>query len=189
VERELRALAVVAGPHDLIGVILSYMPVAKLDASDQRNDLAEKTAQWKNSEKKDLKLRRLGSVMLVLAGGTLVGWLVGFLGAPSTVWPHMTLDDLLKLGPVATALAAIVALIVGWITVRQKTNADRRDQWWKRTEFALGWAFGEDSDPARKRVGMSVLVYQGQSILAKRDERQFLLPRGQYSSSLQRSRQ
>ena len=42
-----------------------------------------------------------------------------------------TLDNISKLGPIATALAAVVALIVGIVAVTQKSRADRRDQWWK----------------------------------------------------------
>ena len=46
-----------------------------------------------------------------------------------------TLDTIAKLGPIATGLAAIVALIVGLVAITQKSRADRRDQWWKRTQL------------------------------------------------------
>jgi len=53
------------------------------------------------------------------------------------VWvAHMdvpvTLDEVGQLGPAATALAAVVALVIGFGTLAQRSKADRREQWWKR---------------------------------------------------------
>lgn len=46
-------------------------------------------------------------------------------------------------GALATALGAAVALVVGIATVRQKSKADRREQWWRRAQWAIDNATGE----------------------------------------------
>jgi hypothetical protein len=119
---------------------------------------------------------RVANLAIVLAVGWELGLAIYLLGSRPINWPVLTLDQMSKLGPIATALAALVALIVGGITVWQRTNADRRDQWWKRTEWALGWAMGADSagNKVRVDVGLAALGYQGRSRLAKRDESEFL---------------
>src|SRR5690242_16079945 len=43
-------------------------------------------------------------------------------------------------GALATALAAAVAFMVGIVTVRQKSKADRRAEWWGRALWALDHA-------------------------------------------------
>ena len=43
----------------------------------------------------------------------------------------------------ATALGAAVAFVVGVITVRQKSKADRRAEWWRRAQWAIDHATSE----------------------------------------------
>lgn len=83
-----------------------------------------------------------------------------------------TLDVLSKFGPIATALAALVALIIGVGTIVQRHRADRRDQWWKRAQWAFELTLDEDS--GRQLVGMRALTYLAASKLAGRDEAKFL---------------
>lgn len=82
------------------------------------------------------------------------------------------LDQAAKLGPVATGIAAVVALVVGIATVVQRSRADRRDQWWKRTQWALEQSTSHDD--ARAAVGFAVLARLGRSKLAGKEEAQML---------------
>lgn len=78
------------------------------------------------------------------------------------------LDELAKLGPIATGSAAVVALIVGLATLWQRNRTDKRDQWWKRAQWALDLTL--DEDPIRQAVGLRALQYLANSKLAGRDE-------------------
>ena len=80
-----------------------------------------------------------------------------------------TLDNISKLGPIATALAAVVALIVGIIAVTQKSKADRRDQWWKRAQWAIEQTFAE-SNEEKQALGFRVLQVLADSKLASPEE-------------------
>jgi hypothetical protein len=79
-----------------------------------------------------------------------------------------TLDTVAKLGPIAVGLSAIVALIVGLIAVTQKSRADRRDQWWKRAQWAIEQTF--DDNEERQALGFRVLQVLGTSELASKEE-------------------
>lgn len=81
-------------------------------------------------------------------------------------------DSLSKLGPVATGAAAIVALIIGIATVRQRNRADQRDQWWKRAQWALELTLSDDSVKVAR--GYEVLEYLADSELAGDDEQALL---------------
>lgn len=83
-----------------------------------------------------------------------------------------TLETLSKLGPIATAVAAVVALIVGIFTVTQRGKADRRDQWWKRAQWAFELTL--DEDPQRQAVGLRAMQYLAGSKLTGKDEAQLL---------------
>ena len=82
------------------------------------------------------------------------------------------LGALSLLGPLATGAAALVALVVGIATVRQRDRADRREQWWRRAERALGLTLSEDARHASR--GYSVLEFLARSDLASREERRLL---------------
>lgn len=80
----------------------------------------------------------------------------------------MDLDTISKLGPIATALAAVVALIVGVIAVTQKSRADRRDQWWKRAQWAIEQTFTDNEE--QQALGFRVLQVLADSKLASPEE-------------------
>ena len=83
-----------------------------------------------------------------------------------------TLDNISELGPIATALAAVVALIVGIIAVTQKSKADRRDQWWKRAQWAIEQTFKDNEE--QQALGFRVLQVLANSDLAAPEEIQIL---------------
>lgn len=70
--------------------------------------------------------------------------------------------------PLATGLVAAVALIVGVLTVRQKSIADRRSEWWKRVEWAIEQTLS-DTEP-RRIVGVEVLTQLLESDQPTKDE-------------------
>ncbi|MBO3086064.1 hypothetical protein [Cellulomonas fengjieae] len=76
------------------------------------------------------------------------------------------------LGPLAAALGAIGALTVGILTVRQRSAADARAQWWARVQWAVDLTF--QSDEARRSVGFDALALLASSPLAGPDDDAFL---------------
>lgn len=126
---------------------------------------------WKGAGRLRTASRLCAVVLLYGTTGTVVVVLLVVSG--QAVQGQYSLDSLSKLGPAATALAAIVAFVIGIATVWQRIQTDRREQWWKRTEWALGWAYGEP-DEQRERVGVLAVQYQQKSRLARREEIQFL---------------
>lgn len=62
------------------------------------------------------------------------------------------------LGAAAIApLATFGVVLVAYLTYRQRSRADRRDQWWKRAQWAIDSALN-DADPQRRLAGLKVLV-------------------------------
>lgn len=80
------------------------------------------------------------------------------------------LHTLSQLGPVVTGVAALVALAVGLVTVRQRREADRRDQWWKRAQWALDLVMSPSESESQAAVGFAVLERLASSDLARREE-------------------
>jgi len=80
----------------------------------------------------------------------------------------MDLDTIGQLGPIAVGLSAMVALIVGLVAVIQKSRADRRDQWWKRAQWAIEQTFTGDEE--QQALGFRVLQVLGDSKLAADEE-------------------
>ena len=87
------------------------------------------------------------------------------------------------LSPLAILLAAVVAAIVGLLTLRQqssadaralaqRTEADNRSEWWRRTQWALDKAMGPDADS--KALGLATLSVLARSELARAEELQLL---------------
>lgn len=68
------------------------------------------------------------------------------------------------LGPLAVLLGAFAAVFIGLHTVKQKTVADNRAEWWKRTQWALDAVYSDDAK--RGTVGLKVLKVLGESELA-----------------------
>lgn len=82
---------------------------------------------------------------------------------------------LAALGPLAVLLGAALAALIGWNTLRQRTaadaraltqksEADNRSEWWKRTQWALDAVLS--GDKKRGTVGLKVLGVLGESPLA-----------------------
>jgi len=76
--------------------------------------------------------------------------------------------SLADLGPLATTLVASAALFVGLRTIRQRDQADRRDQWWKRAQWAADLSISED--PHHREVGLTALEVLATSALAGDEE-------------------
>lgn len=70
--------------------------------------------------------------------------------------------------PLATGLVAAVALVVGVLTVRQKSIADRRSEWWKRVEWAIEQTLSDTEQ--RRIVGVEVLTQLLESDQPTKDE-------------------
>lgn len=68
------------------------------------------------------------------------------------------------LGPLAVLLAASIAAFVAWKSLKQKSLADDRSEWWQRTQWALDAVYSGD----RKfgTAGLKVLQVLGESELA-----------------------
>ena len=86
--------------------------------------------------------------------------------ASDSGWLHV----LSELGPIATALAALAALTVGILTVRQRRAADARAEWWKRAEWALDQVLSTPADESKAAVGLAMLNNLADSRLAKTEE-------------------
>lgn len=94
---------------------------------------------------------------LVIVGGLL-----------SLALVSRTVPTLAELGPVATAVTALVALNIGVVTVNQKRVADARDAWWGRAQWALEQSTSEN---VRARMaGQLALAYLAGSDLATEDD-------------------
>ena len=77
------------------------------------------------------------------------------------------------LAPVGTLAAAVVAAIVGLSTIRQRSYADRRAEFWRRTEWALEASVSSDAQLAA--MGTMVLASLAKSDLIASDEELELL--------------
>jgi hypothetical protein len=87
------------------------------------------------------------------------------------------------LGPLAVLAGAVLAAFIGWRTLRQKaaadaqaltqrTRADDRAEWWKRTQWALDKALDADEDA--KALGLASLAVLARSDLAREEELELL---------------
>jgi len=74
--------------------------------------------------------------------------------------------------PVATVASALVVLVAALLTVRQRDRADRKDQWWKRTQWALDLVL--TGDEHSRVLGFSVLQQQVESGLADDEDLELL---------------
>lgn len=70
----------------------------------------------------------------------------------------------------AVGVGAIVGVLVTW---RQKNDADRRSEWWRRTAWAFERTFNEDDTQAE--LGLKLLALQVESKLMTRDEKRIVL--------------
>ncbi|WP_461162913.1 hypothetical protein [Arthrobacter sp. R4-81] len=87
------------------------------------------------------------------------------------------------LGPLAILFAAVAAAVIGLLTLRQKaqadafalaqkSDADSRSEWWRRTQWAMDRALDSDADV--KALGLSALSVLSQSELARDEELRLL---------------
>ena len=72
------------------------------------------------------------------------------------------------LGPVIALLAAIVAALVAWRTYLHRRAQDRKDEWWRRTQWALDQAL--NGDDTALDVALRLLRHQADSPLAGEEE-------------------
>ena len=72
----------------------------------------------------------------------------------------------------APLLAAIIAAWIAWRTLAQRREADRRDQWWKRTQWAIDLAM--DRDFSRAIVGLVALKHLAASDLCTDEDYEML---------------
>jgi hypothetical protein len=70
-------------------------------------------------------------------------------------------------------LATFGVVLVAYLTYRQKTHADRRDQWWKRAQWGIDSAL-DDADPQRRLAGIKVLVQLIGSDLATAEDAELM---------------
>jgi hypothetical protein len=78
------------------------------------------------------------------------------------------------LGAAAVApLATFGVVLVAYLTYRQKSHSDRRDQWWKRAQWGIDSALN-DADPHRRLAGMKVLVQLIGSDLATAEDAELM---------------
>lgn len=78
------------------------------------------------------------------------------------------------LGAAAVApLATFGVVVVAYLTYRQKSHADRRDQWWKRAQWGIDSALN-DADPQRRLAGIKVLVQLIGSDLATAEDAELM---------------
>jgi hypothetical protein len=72
----------------------------------------------------------------------------------------------------APLLAAVIAAWIAWRTLAQRRQADRRDQWWKRTQWAIDLAM--DRDFSRAVVGLVALKHLAASDLCTDEDYEML---------------
>lgn len=71
-------------------------------------------------------------------------------------------------GALATAFGAAVSLAVGIATVRQKTRADQRAEWWRRAQWAIDHVISDRDEAAE--AGLIALIHLVDSALASDDD-------------------
>jgi hypothetical protein len=83
--------------------------------------------------------------------------------APPEWWQILS-----ALGPLAVLVAAIVAAVVGFLSLRQNTRADNRAEWWRRAQWALDASLSRSRSEAE--MGQKAIDLLGRSELASREE-------------------
>jgi hypothetical protein len=82
------------------------------------------------------------------------------------------LEYVAAFAPLSTLVAAIIAGWIAWRTLAQRREADRRDQWWQRTQWAIDLAM--DPDFSRAVVGLITLKHLAASDLCTEEDYQML---------------
>jgi hypothetical protein len=87
------------------------------------------------------------------------------------------------LGPLAILLSGLIAALISFLVLRQRTNADTleliqktsadsRAEWWRRTQWALDRALNDDENI--RALGLGTLAVLAQSELASTEELELL---------------
>ncbi len=71
-----------------------------------------------------------------------------------------------------TGAAAILVLLGAGLTIRQRYRADRKDQWWKRTQWAFDLLLTDEED--REVLGLLVLAQQAAAKAADTEDGAFI---------------
>ncbi|MDQ6753825.1 MAG: hypothetical protein M3017_10520 [Actinomycetota bacterium] len=87
--------------------------------------------------------------------------------APADWW-----QVLAALSPPAILIAGVAAAVVGLLTLRQRSRADARAQWWSRAQWALDSALSRDRKQAE--MGLRVMKVLAGSELARSEEIEIL---------------
>lgn len=61
----------------------------------------------------------------------------------------------------APLIAALIAAGIAVATLRQRSNADRKAEWWRRAQWALDTSYSDD--PERSQLGLDVIADLAQS--------------------------
>jgi len=72
------------------------------------------------------------------------------------------------LGPLFTFGAALIAAGIAWRSHRHRTTADRRDQLWKQTQWAVDYATKEDE--TQQQIGLDLLTMLAEQEFATKDQ-------------------
>jgi len=76
------------------------------------------------------------------------------------------------LQPAVTGAAAILVLLGAGLTIRQRYRADRKDQWWKRTQWAFDLLLTGEEE--REVLGLLVLAQQAAAKAADTEDGAFI---------------
>ncbi|MGO4582800.1 hypothetical protein AB4Z38_02760 [Arthrobacter sp. 2RAF6] len=88
---------------------------------------------------------------------------VTVVAAPPEWWQILS-----ALSPLAVLAAAIVAAVVGLLSLRQKARADDRSEWWRRAQWALDASLSRSRSEAE--MGQKAIDLLGRSELASSEE-------------------
>lgn len=91
---------------------------------------------------------------------------IPLLHAAEAVAPYFWLQ------PVVTGVGATLVLVGAGITVRQRYQADRKDQWWKRTQWALELLLRRDEDSVL--LGLEILTQQVSAKVADSEDAELI---------------
>jgi len=91
---------------------------------------------------------------------------------PNAAGQNHTMAPYFWLQPAVTGAAAILVLLGAGLTIRQRYRADRKDQWWKRTQWAFELLLAGDED--REVLGLMVLEQQAAAKAADKEDSAFI---------------
>ncbi|ROS74346.1 hypothetical protein [Cellulomonas sp. PhB143] len=108
----------------------------------------------------------------VVAGALLGGAFVVLVDPPIDMnWTELApvINDL---APIATLTAASLAAWIAWRTLRQRDEADRRSEWWRRAQWAVDKSLSSEANV--KEVGEAAMRMLIDSPLADKGEAELL---------------